>query len=69
MRWLLLMENHFFCIKPGILVNGFGGYTQTVMPSQITKRMQQGASVGYSKTKDIPHYWNTQTFLWDELGV
>ncbi|EHB5067073.1 hypothetical protein JX175_002799, partial [Enterococcus faecalis] len=58
-----------FCIEPGLLVNGFGGYTQTVMPSQITKRMQQGASVGYSKTKDIPHYWNTQTFLWDELGV
>ncbi|EKZ0433800.1 LPXTG cell wall anchor domain-containing protein [Enterococcus faecalis] len=58
-----------FCIEPGILVSGYGGYTQTVLPSQITKRMQQGASVGYSKTKDIPHYWNTQTFLWDELGV
>lgn len=58
-----------FCIDPSILVNGVDGYTETVMPSQITKRMQQGASVGYSKTKDIPHYWNTQTFLWDELGV
>ncbi|HAP3847999.1 TPA: hypothetical protein IUT85_002665, partial [Enterococcus faecalis] len=58
-----------FCIEPGILVNGFGGYTQTVMPSQITKRMKQGASIGYTKTKDIPHYWNTQTFLWDEFGV
>lgn len=58
-----------FCIEPGILVNGFDGYTQTVLPGQITKRMQQGASVGYTKTKDIPHYWNTQTFLWTELGV
>ncbi|MCA6712085.1 SpaA isopeptide-forming pilin-related protein [Enterococcus faecalis] len=58
-----------FCIEPGILVNGFGGYTQTVMPSQITTRMKQGATIGYTKTKDIPHYWNTQTFLWDELGV
>lgn len=58
-----------FCIEPGILVNGFDGYTQTVLPEQITKRMQQGASVGYTKTKDIPHYWNTQTFLWTELGV
>ncbi|WP_176745386.1 MSCRAMM family protein, partial [Enterococcus faecalis] len=58
-----------FCIEPGILVSGYGGYTQTVLPSQITKRMKQGASIGYTKTKDIPHYWNTQTFLWDELGV
>ncbi|HAP3815334.1 TPA: LPXTG cell wall anchor domain-containing protein [Enterococcus faecalis] len=58
-----------FCIEPGILVNGFDGYTQTVLPGQITKRMQQGATIGYKKTKDIPHYWNTQTFLWTELGV
>lgn len=58
-----------FCIEPGLLVNGFGGYTQTVMPNQITTRMKQGATIGYTKTKDIPHYWNTQTFLWDELGV
>ncbi len=58
-----------FCIEPGILVNGTGGYNQTVLPSQITKRMQQGATIGFTQNRDIAHYWNTQTFLWDELGV
>ncbi|EJW9248778.1 hypothetical protein OC441_002376, partial [Enterococcus faecalis] len=58
-----------FCIEPGILVNGTGGYNQTVLPNQITKRMQQGATIGFTQNRDIAHYWNTQTFLWDELGV
>jgi hypothetical protein len=58
-----------FCIEPGILVNGVGGYSETVLPGQITKRMQQGATIGYTENRDTAHYWNTQTFLWDELGV
>lgn len=58
-----------FCIEPGILVNGTGGYNQTVLPSQITKRMQQGVTIGFTQNRDLAHYWNTQTFLWDELGV
>ncbi|NBJ47138.1 hypothetical protein C6N01_13065 [Enterococcus faecalis] len=58
-----------FCIEPGILVNGIYGYTQTVVPSQITTRMKQGATIGFTQNRDIAHYWNTQTFLWDELGV
>ncbi|HHZ8018013.1 TPA: SpaA isopeptide-forming pilin-related protein [Enterococcus faecalis] len=58
-----------FCIEPGILVNGIDGYTQTVVPSQITTRMKQGATIGFTQNRDIAHYWNTQTFLWDELGV
>lgn len=58
-----------FCIEPGRLVTGLGGYTQTVLPGNITTRMKQGASVGYSKKKDVAHYWNVQTFLWKELGT
>lgn len=58
-----------FCVEPGRLVTGLSGYTPTVLPGNISLKMQQGASIGYSKTKDLAHYWNTQTFLWKELGA
>lgn len=61
--------NPLFCVEPSVLVNGLDSYSPTTMPSHVTTRMQQGASIGYSKVRDDAHYWNTHTFLYSEMGV